>query len=62
MEIEYKNKTEKEKERIKKEIEGEYDTVAKIEKSKNDEIIGELNEDIEKLEKELEKLREKSCR
>ena len=60
LEIEYKNKTEKEKERIKKEIEGEYDTVAKIEKSKNDEIIGELNDDIEKLEKELEKLREEN--
>ena len=58
LEEDYNKKTEKEKERIKKEVEGEYDTISKIEKSKNEEIINELNEDILKLEKELDKLRE----
>ena len=60
LEEEYNKKTEKEKERIKKEVEGEYDTITKIEKSKNEEIINELNEDILKLEKELDKLREEN--
>ena len=60
LEDEYKEKTEKEKERIKKEIEGECDTVSRIEKNKNEEIINELNDDIFKLEKELDKLREEN--
>ena len=60
LEEEYNKKIEKEKERIKKEIEGEYDTISKIEKSKNEEIINELNDDILKLEKELDKLKEEN--
>ena len=60
LEEEYNKKTEKEKARIKKEIEGEYDTVSKIEKSKNEEAINELNEEIIKLQKELDKLKEEN--
>ena len=60
LEEEYNKKTEKEKERIKKEIEGEFDTVSKIEKSKNEEVISELTDDIAKLEKELDKLKEEN--
>ena len=60
LEEEYNKKTEKEKARIKKEIEGEYDTVSKIEKSKNEEAINELNEEINKLQKELDKLKEEN--
>ena len=60
LEEQYKEKTEASKAKIKKEIEEEYESISKKENSKNDEIIADLNSDIDKLQKELDKLKEEN--